>query len=155
MKYDIITVIVDTLNILYQSASGKPRVQTFQLVKQAITARLPGATIFFLADASTRHKIDDKDTYEKICKTEGIIQTPAGEQADDYLIAYAEKKPFCLIISCDRFRDHTIGEGLFRRIIPAVIIGEDVIFSKKLDNVLQSFEKKMAIQPLRVQSAVV
>jgi hypothetical protein len=126
-------IVVDLLNIMYLNTPGKARVSTFHLLKDALSRKFPGRPIYYLADASARHKVDDKNAYDLICAKEGIVQTPAGEQADDYLLAYARSKPGCLIISCDRFRDHGVSSELQHRIIPVVIIGDEVLFSPKLD----------------------
>nr|MDO8111553.1 hypothetical protein [Candidatus Sigynarchaeota archaeon] len=155
MKSSGSIIVVDTLNILFQNSGRKARVQNFTIIKQAIARKFPGATIYFLADASTRHKIDDVKAYEALCANGDIIQTPAGEPADYYLITYASSKPECLIISCDAFRDHDISASLRRRVIPAVIIGTDVIFSPKLETCLCNKEESKAAKVTRAIPALV
>lgn len=140
-----ITIIVDTSNILFQNASGKAKVNNYYLLKQALEKEFPGALIYYLTDASTRYKVDDKEAYERICATGEIIQTPAGETADHYLLLFARETPNCVIISCDRFKDHAISKGLLNRVIPVVIIGTKVIFSKKLELFIKGIKDNLVV----------
>jgi len=140
------TIIVDTSNILFQNTSRIARVNNYYLLKQALEKKLPDAVIYYLTDASTRYKVDDKKAFERICAAGEIIQTPAGEPADHYLLTFAEMTPDCLIISCDRFKDHKIIKDLSDRVIPAIIIGSKVIFSIRLDAFCK--DKKTTFQHL-------
>jgi len=127
-----LSIVVDLSNILYQGNGSKAKMANFRLVRQALDKEYPSASIFYLADANTRHKIDERAAYDDLCNDGTIIQTPAGEQADHYLLAYAARILNCVVISCDRFKDHHIADDLSRRIVPVVIIGDQVIFSRKL-----------------------
>ena len=137
MTKDLI-VAVDVANVLFSNAASKARVKNFYLLHDAIKKRLPLAKIIAIVDASIRYKVDDKDVYEQLIIKENIIQAPAGEPADYYLIQYALIRRNCIIITQDQFKEYEINAELRKRLIPVVFIDDEVFFSKKLDNFLQS-----------------
>jgi hypothetical protein len=130
------SIVVDVANIMFQGKGKRAKLANFLLVRCALEAECPGASIFYLADASTRYKVDDKDAFEELCEAGVILQTPAGEQADHYLLSYAERIPDCIVVSCDRFKEYELTEDMRGRIVPALIIGTQVIFSHKFTDII-------------------
>jgi hypothetical protein len=127
------TFVVDLPNVLYANRVGrKAKLINFLRLKEALANQFPGAQTIFVAEAKTRYIVDDKKQYDACVKNGEIIQIPPTEKADYYVLEYAKKKANCLVISCDQFKDYQIPDDLRRRVIPFVIMGEDVILSPKL-----------------------
>lgn len=137
---------MDLTNILHQGNGKKAKLTNFRLLKEALFKEYPESDVYYLADASTRHKIDDRTGYDRLCDSGCIIQTPAGEQADHYIITYASRIKNSIVISCDRFKDYSISDKLSLRIVPVVIIGDQVIFSKKITEFLIQIHASPLIQ---------
>ncbi len=140
MSNDII-VVVDISNILYPNEDGQAKLKNFHLVKEALKKRVPTASIISLADANTRHRVDAKAEYERLIKEGQIVQTPAGEQADHYILKFASTKDRCVVISCDRYQEYHVPEDLRQRVVPVLIVAGEVIFSPKLDKFLDQIDK--------------
>ncbi|MHA1269738.1 MAG: hypothetical protein ACTSPY_08105 [Candidatus Helarchaeota archaeon] len=137
MKSEII-ILIDLLNVLLSNKTNyKGKLKYYFLMKEKLRKTIQNAKIIPVIDASGVYRVDDKQKFETIRKEDGIVQTPAGEVADYYLLEYGRINPKCLIISCDTFKNYSIDESLRRRIIPFVIIDDVVIFSLKLKNFLE------------------
>lgn len=116
--------------------NGKPRLRNYNLVKKSLLTIKPKVKIFGIADSTAYRAIDQKDEFELLRNNGEIVQVTSGEEADYYLIKYAENKKNCLIITNDRFNNHNISNNLKNRIIPVVIIDDEVIFSEKLSRII-------------------
>ena len=139
---DHFTFLIDFLNIAYYSKiNGKPRLSNYELVKEQLIKLYPEVKIYGIADPKTPYVIDEKIKYEKFVNKGEIIQVGPKEQADYYMIKYAEKDSFCFLITNDSFKDYRFNDGLKERIIPFCIINDKVIFSKKLKNVNYSMSR--------------
>ncbi len=118
-----LSIVVDVANIMFQGKGNKAKIANFHLVQRALEVECPGASIFYIADASTRYKVDDRDAFEALCEAGVILQTPAGEQADHYMLSYAERIADCIVVSCDRFKVHAVpNDSMNHRNVNAMII---------------------------------
>ncbi len=140
-KRDTIDIVMDFSNIVHENQTYYiAKLSNYEFVKSEIIRIIPRANLIPIADARTRHKIDEKSKFEnKIVKNE-IIQAPAGEKADYYILKYAKRHYSSLVISNDLFRGYPNKNGLEKRIIPYKIINNDVIFSEKLNRYLKSLK---------------
>jgi hypothetical protein len=64
-----------------------------------------------IADASLRHEIDDKEALNKALDKKIITQSPAGVQADEYILKLALAHPNSKIVSNDSFDNWREKEG--------------------------------------------
>jgi len=62
------------------------------------------ARIIIIADASLRHKIDEKDTFEKLIDEGMVSQAPAKTAADEFIIGFAKQK-LGYIVTNDKLED--------------------------------------------------
>lgn len=79
--------IIDVSNVARVGRVGKLN----RLIMVTDELRRIGMDFILIADASLRHCIDDKETYEKMLENGTIIQAPAGSDADIYMLKVAEQ----------------------------------------------------------------
>ena len=133
-----IEFLLDFSNIVHENQSfKKAKLKNYERIKSELVNIRPKAKILSIADARTRHIIDDKHKLESLFVKDNIIQAPLGEKADYYILNYAKRHSTVLIISNDHFREYSFRNTLVNRIIPYKIINNDVIFSEKLENYLK------------------
>ncbi|MFX0102219.1 MAG: hypothetical protein ACFFCS_21820 [Candidatus Hodarchaeota archaeon] len=134
-----LVIVVDLVNVMMTNKTGKKgKLSYYQLMKEKLDELFLGNEIYYIADASGRHRVDDKDEFERLCQQDWIIQTPAGEDGDYYMLQFAQNKANCIVISRDQFKNYNLDDRMKQRVIPFSIIGEEVIFSKKMNK----FKKK-------------
>ena len=110
-----IFILADASNILKYSnidgnrianAQSLEAVQSYLIFLESI---YPEIRVLFLADASLKYRIDDKDWYLKQLATQDFVECPAGHTADEFLLDAMQNNPFeVIILSNDRFLDHQI-----------------------------------------------
>lgn len=142
--------LIDFLNVAYVlKEKGKPRIKNVELVVKKLKLLSPLAKTIYVADPSAPFKIDNKEKYEKLIDNGEIVQVGSGEEADYYMIKYAENKSYCCIVTNDGFKNHKFNENLKNRIIRVSIINGEVIFSKNFNEFLTNQakqEEKLKIQ---------
>ncbi len=130
-------ILIDFLNIAYhKKQNGKADLDNFNLVRKKVLSLFPKAKVYGIADPSTPYSINKRNQYRKLVGEGVVIQVGPGEEADYYMIKYAENKKNCYIITNDAFRDYNINYKLQERIIPVCIIESEVMFSQKFDTLL-------------------
>lgn len=129
---DVIEFVLDVSNIVHENHTHNlARLVNYRKLKSEL--KKYKVNIIPIADARTRHYIDEKHEFERLIKIDNIIQAPSGEKADYYILEYARRHPKALIISNDRFREYKYGPEIRNRFIPYKIIKFEVYFSPKLD----------------------
>lgn len=100
------SIVIDGSNIAHNSKNGKaskPSVANMLLVVKYLKSK--GFTdIAIIADASLRHKLTDIKRLDELMKESKYKVSPAGTQADVYLISYVKSK-HCLLLSNDAFNE--------------------------------------------------
>ncbi len=98
-------IIVDLANILYQDKNENQELKVENIIKVHRAVFSMGYTPTMIADASTKHKMDDKSLYEGLIEDGIVVQSPAGTKADEYVleVAKAEKSKF---LTNDLFREY-------------------------------------------------
>ena len=125
--------ILDFSNIVHENYNSKTaKIRNYYLVKSEIESHFPNAVIVPIADAKTRHVIDNLKKFESLMINENLHQAPRGEPADYYIIALAKKCKNSIIFTNDYFKEYNISKAIRRVLIPYKIIGDFVIFSEKL-----------------------
>ena len=128
--------LIDFLNVAYhKKINGKASLKNFHVVRKKIRALSPKTKVLGIADPSAPYSIDERKGYKQLVDKGIVIQVGPGEEADYYMIKFAENKKNCYIFTNDAFRDYEVSEELKNRIIPICIIEDDVIFSKKFENI--------------------
>lgn len=95
---------VDITNILYDLANGSDlRVKDIMPLYEML--KLRGYDPKFIADASTRHKVDDQHKFDALNDKEIIKLAPGGRAADIFILKMARKFS-CKFLSNDMFRDY-------------------------------------------------
>ena len=128
------SVIVDASNIAFAGAlaDGRPRLKPLCYVIDELQ-RFAIANVV-IADASLRHRIDDRPAYEALVRSRFILQAPAGTAADRYMVLLAQKRQAegerVLVLTDDRLADQN-APGL-KRMTYMVVGDNEVLFDPPL-----------------------
>lgn len=91
-KRDVPLVILDASNVAFGGSGGERKARLSLLLE--VTSQVPkaGCELKVVADASLRHRIDDKQAYEGFVRAGFILQAPAGRSADQFIAHLARKR---------------------------------------------------------------
>ena len=130
-------VVVDASNVAFSTSmkGGKASYKVLcKIIDQLIRANLPHAVI---ADASLRHRIDEKLAYEGLISRRVILQAPAGRSADQFIRLLAEarkaKGQQVYVLTNDLLRQFP--ELAVSRIAYLAINEEEILFDPPLESV--------------------
>lgn len=148
-------VIIDASNVAHfrKGADEKPNLKNILSSDEAL--KKLGYETIIIADASLRHEIDEKESFNQLLDEGKIQQVPSGTNADHYILKLAEEEN-AKILSNDVFREFSdeFQDISSRRIPYSLKEGEISIGTsskpKKVKNILQKicsnilfeFEKK-------------
>ena len=128
-------VIVDGSNVAHAAAGadGVPVLRALcQVIDELHRASLSHVVI---ADASLRHRIDDRAGYEALVRGRLVLQAPAGCSADRFIVVLGRKRESegqsVRILTADRLADHDAA-GL-ARIAFMVISTEEILCDPPID----------------------
>ena len=98
-------VVLDASNIAHNSNNNADKkVMAARIITVVEFLKSKGfADITIVADASLRHKVEDKDVFDKLKKDYNYVQSPVNTSADSYIISIIKIK-HCLVVSNDGFR---------------------------------------------------
>ena len=98
-------VVVDASNVAHhvKDESGKPQMSNIYAAVKALEESEDEFVI--IADASLRHKIDDKEKFKKLLESENVEEVPAGNDADHFILEIATQEK-AKILSNDKFRNY-------------------------------------------------
>ncbi len=127
--------VIDGANIACEirDKDRKAKLSNIQLLVNKVES-LGAQSCVILCDRSLRHDIDHKDEYMEYVHNNEIIETPAGTQADVFILKYA-KKHNAYVVSNDRFKDHydSFSESWIKqKRVPFTIIKDEIIFEKEI-----------------------
>ncbi|MHA1679992.1 MAG: NYN domain-containing protein [Promethearchaeota archaeon] len=132
MKID--TIITDFSNVSYAGLM-KPTLKMLPFLERTLKNTFGDkVTIIHIADASLRHKIDERVEFEKLLNSGRILQVPCECVADHFIIHYAIGNKHALIISNDRFKEYEFPPEVRRRIIKVMFIGNTCILGPRAKN---------------------
>ena len=135
-------VLIDIANVTFANTkNGVPLFENYLVIKHKIENEFPGCSIVAIADARLQYVIDDANALEAL---DELYTAPAGERADDYIIAFAQNNPSSLIISNDRFREYPLANSFRDRIIRYMIVEEQAILSPRTTNSLVLVKNEVA-----------
>ncbi|MCL4328445.1 MAG: hypothetical protein M1151_06450 [Candidatus Thermoplasmatota archaeon] len=136
-------ILVDASNVAHGNSAGKhePRLENVLVTLSSLVNR--GAKVITIADATLRHKIDQKDALEKMLDESDIMQVPAASSADDYIWEIAQfhqkRGSRVFIVTNDRFpiTKATTPETKSIKRITFMLIEKDVFFQPSLEDALK------------------
>ncbi len=138
-----VIILVDASNVAHGNSTGKndPKLDNILITLSRLNDS--GAKIIPIADATLRHRIDNKETLEKMLENREILQVPAASSADDYIWEIAQhhlkRGSSVSIVTNDRFPiiNATTAEAKKIRRISFMLIDNDVFFQPALDVILK------------------
>lgn len=135
-KTDLTLVIVDASNVAFGLDEGGRRAR-FRLLAH-VMVQFPRASyeVKAVADASLRHRIDDKSSFEEYVREGFILQAPAGRSADSFIMQLAQSRrsrgQSVVLLSNDLFRQFP---DFHAERIAFMAVGErEVIFDPPVKN---------------------
>ena len=133
--------IVDGANVAFEikTADNKAKFSNIKTLINSLEAQNIKNYII-LCDKALRYKIDDKEEYFTYVNDNRITETPAGTQADSFILQYAREKD-AYIISNDQFKDYYDNydrDWIKEKRIPFTIIGNEIYF----DNLIRNGKEK-------------
>lgn len=138
VKTDLPLLIVDASNVAFGLEGGVWRAK-FKLLAH-VMAHIPpaGFEMKVIADASLRHRVDDKKRFEECVRAGLVLQAPAGRSADQFIRQLAESRMAkgqpVLVLSNDLFRQ--LPDFHVRRVAFLAIGEEEVLFDPPLKEAL-------------------
>lgn len=85
-------IIIDASNVAFGGSGGPGKAKLSLLLEVATQVATEGCELRIVADASLRHRIDDKQAYEGFVRAGFILQAPAGRSADQFIAHLARKR---------------------------------------------------------------
>ena len=123
------TAIIDGSNVAHSTEGGSARLANIRLIMEKLQEEGFNPVVF--ADAALRHQIDDEESYEALVDDGTIRQSPAGTDADYFILSFAEELD-AVVVSNDRFRDREAAFPNFgSRMIRYMIVSDEVVFEKR------------------------
>ena len=124
-------VLVDGSNVAH-SSEGEQAVLA-NIVAVCDKLREEGYEAVVVVDAALRHRIDDRDGYERMVEGGTIRQAPAGTDADYFILSFARELD-ASIVSNDRFRDHQKAfPDAAKRLIRYMVVKGEVVFERRTE----------------------
>ena len=133
--YDLneIWLVIDGANVAFTRKTTHYQGKLSNLTILRKKLQILGVRKFkILCDRSLYHKIDEPLEYRKMVQNGEIIETPAGTEADFFILNFAKEKGG-FVISNDRFRDHYNDFGkkwIKNKRITFTFIEDNVYFDK-------------------------
>ncbi|MCL5440160.1 MAG: hypothetical protein M1595_04570 [Candidatus Thermoplasmatota archaeon] len=104
--------IIDASNMALSLNDGKGHLAIIRKGIDSLKRELPSSRIIAIADASLKHRVDDKERFEDMLKCRDVYQVPAGTSADYYIEKVAlkanEDLMKVLLVSNDQFKGRKI-----------------------------------------------
>jgi hypothetical protein len=121
--------VIDGANVALQERTHEGKARMESLMKMRSTLEERGYRPIIIVDASLRHDIDDRRQFEHMEDDGVIYQSPAGTQADYFVLRTAEEQN-AIVVSNDRFKDYRDQFPWLRepgRRVPFMIVGGDIM----------------------------
>jgi hypothetical protein len=128
-------VLVDGANVAYIEKTHDNKPKMSNIVAVCKTLREKGFKPLVIVDASFRHSVDDPDQLEALIDNQELRQSPAGTEADYFLLETAQETG-AAIVSNDTFTQyHDQYNWIKNRRVPVMIInGNVVLHDENLEN---------------------
>lgn len=96
--------LVDGSNVARSEQGGVGKIDLIVTLVEELRRVTFGSPVIVMADASLRHVVDDREQYEAMITQGLIVQTPAGTQADGWLLSHA-RKTGALVVTNDALKE--------------------------------------------------
>ena len=124
-------VLVDGSNVAHASEGDQAILANILAVCDKL--REEGYEAVVVVDAALRHRIDDRDGYERLVEGGTIRQAPAGTDADYFILSFARELA-ASIVSNERFRDHQKAfPDAAKRLIRYMVVKGEVVFERRTE----------------------
>jgi Zc3h12a-like ribonuclease protein len=122
-------VLVDGSNVAHSSEGEQALLSNITAVCDKL--REEGYEPLVLVDATLRHQIDDKLSYERLVESGSIRQVPSGTDADYFILSFARELDTA-IVSNDRFRDRRKAfPDAAKRLIRYMVVKGEVVLERR------------------------
>ncbi|MBN1803420.1 MAG: hypothetical protein JW891_18065 [Candidatus Lokiarchaeota archaeon] len=136
-------IFIDVNNVVHNrhNMEQNPQLGDFLIMMDRLINDLgfQPAKIISICDPGLKYHIDKPNEFEALIK-EGVIRE-APKVADEFILSFALRKKYCLIVSNDKFREYLdqlpSKDWLKQRRVTFMFLGNDVVLSPNFD------EKKM------------
>lgn len=138
-----VVILVDANNVAYGNSQGSKGAMLGNVIKALDTLNATGSRVLAIADATLRHNIDDKDSFEKMMSNGQVMQVPAASSADDYIWEIAQhhlkKGNKVYVVTNDRFpiTKATTAETKNIRRISFMFVDNDIFFQPNLNDLVK------------------
>ena len=138
-----VVILVDANNVAYGNSQGSKGAMLGNVIKALDTLNGTGSRILAIADATLRHNIDNKDSFEKMMSDGQVMQVPAASSADDYIWEIAQhhlkKGNKVYVVTNDRFpiTKATTAESKNIRRISFMFVDSDIFFQPNLNDLVK------------------
>jgi hypothetical protein len=128
-------VLVDGANIAYAERTKDDKPKMSNIIALCKTLRDKGFKPLVIVDASFRYEVDDPDQLEALLDDQELRQSPAGTEADYFLLETSEETG-AVIVSNDTFTDFRDQfDWIENRRVPVMIInGEVILYEENLED---------------------
>lgn len=152
-------VVVDVANVAYgqQRRGGTAKLANVRSVLAELAKY--DCKVIAIADASLRHKIDDKDAFESEIDDGRILQAPAGTQADDLIwstaLRYRGRRHSIHILTNDRFPIEKSKEEAAAPVprVSFMLVEGEFLFQPPLESLLGLAKSNPAIPPTEAKAS--
>jgi hypothetical protein len=121
--------IVDGSNVAHSTEGDVVRLANIRIVCEKLEEQ--GYEPVIVVDAALRHKIDERDAFERLVDEGVIKQAPAGTDADYFILSFARELG-ASVVSNDRFRNRLEAFPEAREaLIRYMIVNDEVVFERR------------------------
>lgn len=151
------TFILDGSNLAWLGPGDGPALAPVDAIADTLRAQWPGCKVITVCDASLRHRLDARDRAEHQRRTKAgeLVEAPADEDADAYILAAARQLEGC-VVTRDLYRDRPgerAGVPMLRPALigGAVVLGEPKVYASadaERSEAVEGFGERVAPGPL-------
>ncbi len=127
------TFILDGSNLAWLGPGEGASLAPVDAIADALRAEWPGCKVIALCDASLRHRLSpaDKAEHERRTKAGELVEAPADEDADAYILESARRLGGC-VVTRDLYRDRREARAGVPMLRPALIGGAVILGDPKV-----------------------
>ncbi|MEZ4436186.1 MAG: hypothetical protein R3F65_27630 [bacterium] len=148
------TFILDGSNLAWLGPGEGAALAPIDAIADTLRAEWPGCKVIVVCDASLRHRLDERDRAEhgRRAKAGALVEAPADEDADAYILAAAKQLEAC-VVTRDLYRDRRAERAGVPMLRPAliggaVVLGEPKVFASAGD------ERSTSVDPAALGARV-
>lgn len=127
------TFVLDGSNLAWLGPGDGAALAPIDAIVEALRTEWAGAQVIVIADASLRHRLSsaDKAEHQRRARAGALVEAPADEDADAYILAAARRLGGC-VVTRDLYRDRRDARAGLPMIRPALIGGAVILGEPKM-----------------------